>query len=262
MTTYSTCAFCQKADYPFHKEEVFAKWIGRQFSAMQWTGIDLKTGKIRTASQSREIIGLICEDKICQKCNNEWMSVIENDVIPILKSLMDGTRNTPLATSDQRRLAKWLIKTVCVLELTIRDTAALHFSSDDRNKLSKGLMPDSVSMYVAQYAGSFKNIVALHGDLEPDPNKLADEFKYLAATHGYVSTLVIKHIALQIFSVRGTDGLPKKLDYVIAPFWQNVTVKVWPLSRKPITWPPPAILGDVTLKDFNERWFTAIPMLL
>src|SRR5437763_6129026 len=121
MTQFPQCAFCLKNDSPLHKEEVFAKWIGRQFSAMQWTGFDAKTGEVRTSSQSREIVVLICQDKICLKCNNEWMSVIENDVKPILKSLMDTTRNTPLTTSDQRRLAKWLIKTVCVLELALRD---------------------------------------------------------------------------------------------------------------------------------------------
>jgi hypothetical protein len=255
------CAFCLKSDHPFHDEEVFAKWIGRRFSEMQWTGIDLQTGKIRTTSKSRQIVGLICKDKICQPCNNNWMSVIENNVKPILGSLMDATRNTPLAARDQRRLAKWLVKTACVLELALRDDAFIHFSSDDRNQLSKGLMPDSISMYIAQYAGSLRDIVALQGNMEPDPNKLPDEFKYLATTHGYVSTLVIKHVALQIFSVRGTNNLPKKLNFIVAPFWSNVAVKIWPLGGKPIPWPPPAILGDASLQGFNERWFGATPTL-
>ena len=261
MPKYPPCAFCQETDYPLHKEDVFANWIAKLFPHVEWTTVDLKTGKIRSRSTRKQTVGLIC-DKVCKKCNNEWMSILESNVKLILKSLIFAERNTPLIPSEQRKLAKWLIKTANTADLAVHGTHNCFFTPNDRLKLTRGLMLPSTDLFIAQFSGTLRHIAVLGGTLEPDASKIDKENRYLSDTEGYVFTLTIQHVTFQVFSVRSSNPLPKKLTFIPSPFWaSDVTARLWPPTRKPINWPLRFSLDNALLRKFNNRWFTAIPRL-
>ena len=259
MSEPKTCAFCLKNDPPFDREDVFAKWIAREFPNIEWTTYDFKSGAIRSRSIHKEVIGLICFD-VCRRCNNEWMSVLEDRVIPILKPLIHAERNSPLTRSDQRKLAKWLIKTVNTFDVATQKLPDCFFSAAQRQALIRGAIPQNVSMFIGQFDGTLGDITALRGGLTPDPSLVPQDHRYLADTEGYVFTLFIKHVALQVFAYRSTNPLPKKLTFIPSPVWMDRVLTFWPLSAS-LNWPPRYTLDDTWITPLNERWFTAAPLL-
>lgn len=52
---------------------------------------------------------------VCVACNNGWMSVIENNVKPILSDLMYLKPRT-LSVEDQRKIAEWVVLKMFVVE--------------------------------------------------------------------------------------------------------------------------------------------------
>ena len=39
----------------------------------------------------RHVAGSFVEGRVCEDCNNGWMSALETEAMPILKPLIDGT---------------------------------------------------------------------------------------------------------------------------------------------------------------------------
>jgi hypothetical protein len=55
---------------------------------------------------------------VCQKCNNGWMSRLENTVEPIMKRMFDKTDADQLSEPELAVLARWTAKTAITLSYT------------------------------------------------------------------------------------------------------------------------------------------------
>src|SRR5258708_4175876 len=94
---YPRCIFCEQTDSPQHNEDVLAKWIARELATLANTDAAFiaKTGRLGDSEWPALEYG--AKGKFgweikgpCRRCNNTWMSNLENDAKPILLPLMRG----------------------------------------------------------------------------------------------------------------------------------------------------------------------------
>ena len=116
------CLFCGGTG-PMTREHVWPQWLqpyGRGVSPERSTVL---TGFGRTAADTfAEHPTLITTQpgsvfanralSVCRRCNNGWMSALEQSVKPLLVSMMSGPRseNVTLAPDQAAILAAWTIK--------------------------------------------------------------------------------------------------------------------------------------------------------
>jgi hypothetical protein len=244
------CAFCGKADGPFHKEDVLAKWLMREVPHKKpWIKvIGKKTGKFFV---TRSGLGLL-NRAVCKTCNGGWMSRLENLVRPILQPMMRG-QPLPLSKEDQLVLVRWLMKTAMMMEF-VRDAIPMFFRSEDRRSFfESSAIPNNTVMVLARlYTKTFDFRTRSH-DIKG--KYLVDG---LSDYRAYIITFAIGHAVMQLFSVR-RDAVPHaRLLRPLAPVclpvcWKDVDFQIWPY-RQTIHYPPRLTLDDASFETFANRW--------
>ena len=101
------CIFCPSpAD---SDEDVFPEWL------LKTVGQDAMILH-RTGKQSKKTDSLRVKARIvCQTCNNEWMSRIEEATKPVLQPMLGGESVT-LGRVEQEHLARWAVKVSMLVE--------------------------------------------------------------------------------------------------------------------------------------------------
>lgn len=251
MTTYSTCVFCGRNDSPLTREHVIADWIAREFPDPKWTRINPATGERIPFKNS---LGLVSR-KVCKRCNTGWMHNLEDSAKPILLPLIHAQRTT-LTLDDQQLIAKWYFKTACAYDVVAKPTRDCVYTPNERYALATSLsIPPDTYIYIAQYAGTMGHAFTLESHMAPTTQTLLNQYQHLLDTHGYAGTIVIKHVAFQVFTFRRNKYLiGKRLGFAINPVWDMVAVQVWPTTGNVINWPPQARLDNGGLSAFADRW--------
>ncbi len=103
-----TCAYCGTRSTS--DEHVFPVWVS---SALGSTGGFVIHGR-RKPRQTNKIP--VTTDRVCETCNNGWLSVLENDSKPVIESMLLG-RDRHLSETDQERLGAWAYKTTLMLDM-------------------------------------------------------------------------------------------------------------------------------------------------
>lgn len=108
--TAESCPFCGSTD-DISGEHIYPLWFSR-WAARQGATFSANGGPLRR---------LDFQVPVCSGCNNRWMSVLENDVQPILISMFDQNLRqldpVVLSVAQQHRLALWATKTFFMLDL-------------------------------------------------------------------------------------------------------------------------------------------------
>lgn len=108
------CIFCGNTQ--LSGEHIFAEWL-RKITARVLPPTATARFVADTPREEREWPGMSFPTtvrKVCHRCNNTWMSDLENDAKNVLVSLMFG-REQVLTIHDQQRLALWCVKTAIVM---------------------------------------------------------------------------------------------------------------------------------------------------
>jgi len=103
------CAYCNGS--PLTDEHVWAQWVSGELSVYG--------GFVTQAEHGPRIrlkIDVIAP--VCDSCNTGWLSVLENDVKPILAPMLHGRGSVSLSVDDQRLLATWAVKTALMIDLS------------------------------------------------------------------------------------------------------------------------------------------------
>jgi hypothetical protein len=113
------CIYCSQEGTS--KEHVWPKWIRKH--AAEVMGIDpANTQKYWGAQEQKgtppTVHGgrkggsrlTLTTKRICEPCNNNWMSQLEDDAIPLLTPVIEG-KSRQLSVPEQRVLAAWTTKT-------------------------------------------------------------------------------------------------------------------------------------------------------
>jgi hypothetical protein len=256
MARYPSCIFCGRTDSEPDAEDVLAKWIARQFSEgarskfLVRTGYDLENPERRF--HTRGHLGLVTH-KPCRRCNNGWMSDLENSVKPIFEPMMRGLRKT-LTTDEQRTIARWLLKTTINYEFA-RERSPRYFKPRDRKAFFESrFIPADTFVYI----GRFKGTHALWVTDEDITLTLSPGTPRAEPMHGYTATFVIGQIALQVLSLQRPKDFRGAFSLQIPGQWNTAQFHIWPAARE-CEWPPEFAFDDDGIELFARRWETVTP---
>lgn len=248
MRTYRKCALCQQTDSPPNKEELMAKWVAREFPDHPWTIHSKTTGR---QFKSRHDFGLTT-NKICTRCNNGWMSQLENKAKPILTPMIHDTATT-LDVNAQTDVAKWAMKTSVVFDIH-SNRSPVFFTPDDCLRLFQAqALPDAdVAIFLARYVGTSREQMQMtesRRKFAPSDPKSHDPL----GINTHTMTFAIKHLAVQIFSLHRAKEFDSPLIVHAPSGWQDALVQVWPaiVDR---AWPPRLALDENGFELFVHLW--------
>ena len=254
MPTYPTCVFCNRNDSRPSKEELLAKWIAREFPDATWTVTRALDDQPPVVFTTRGHFGLTSR-KPCTRCNNEWMSQLEEKVKPILAPMIHGEQ-TALSLAEQLILARWATKSAVVYDTHVEDDEYFFMDADCHTLFTSNAMPfvDS-AIYLARYDGVPPEQIVLKETRRtgrPQSPYTDNDLFYLEA---YAATFAIKHFALQVFTLRRHEELRKTgpVSLGIADFWRDRTICIWPLGDS-VIWPPRIPLDMASFTRWVTRW--------
>lgn len=111
------CLACGETSSPASKEHVFSHWL---LDELQY--LDAPIGLFRAlgdGSSKQERVAIKLDSfklkRVCEACNNGWMSRLEVIAKPIILGLINGARTLAALDEEERRiLAKWAGKTAII----------------------------------------------------------------------------------------------------------------------------------------------------
>jgi hypothetical protein len=272
------CVLCASADNPTD-EDVIPKWLLRAFNVEQGsTTVNAReeSGSPREVRKLRRF-KITLDGGLCNKCNNERLSGLEQVVQPILEPMAVRSEQTILDLASQRLLAVWAVKTVYLLELAIRQ----QYPSA---RPVEGYQPSiaEIGWLLAELEqGSVKLIkppprsmvwLACWDCRTPDTANRASMLNYAPSTAplptpdggeviGQFTTLAIGFAAFQVFTVDYVEADRRK-----AVVWNtdppksiaDMTRLIWPHRQRAadVAWPPLPFPNDSF--DRLANWDSAL----
>lgn len=245
MPESPTCLFCGNNDSEPSSEHVVPKWIAREFSGGGWDITDRLTQRVRT---NRKYIDLTISAP-CERCNNGWLSRLEQFAKPVLSPLIHGA-STNLTPLEQQIVAVWLFKTAIMYDLHAEKYTprARYFGNGElRLLMETGRFNRKYQFYAGLYRGT------QHGFMQEDHSGLItverDTLKPVSdPVRIYSFTFAIERLILQIFCAdideRGTFYVRDFSD-----FYVRLAV-----SDGSVSWPPPKPMSDKIAEAFAQRW--------
>ncbi len=225
------CKFCgNPAD---SREHVIADWILQK--------INIQDEIRRVVGKSAPVwfrnVQNLRVKSVCTTCNNGWMSALESDSKPTIERLLTGSGIFRLHPAQQAIVARWAVKTAMVFETTAPPPPKSkgHFYPQDeceQLRLNSAIPPRTIV-----WLGQFSGVGLWESGTHIWHNGEIGE----CATHGQVVTIVLDHLAIQVFTVHVltknssvTPNIPQRE----APCdWSQLTVPIWPVAGS-ISWPP------------------------
>jgi hypothetical protein len=238
------CTFC--GGFKISKEHVFPDWLKELFprdadtthtaTHFDWpknfiTKVPIEKRKYRQGHVGAQKVRVVCE-----RCNNGWLSALEEHTKPILLPLISG-ENCNLPLNSQTALATWAVKTSMTAEyLRPRDKG---ITQDERTWLMEYQVPPlNWFVWIATYDDeTWQNlrIYQNRGRLDDTPVSDASRAKYYIQSTtfgiGHVLFLTISSTFPEIgdkFTGREVDGL----------------IQIWPPRPRSIIWPLARVLAD------------------
>jgi hypothetical protein len=189
-------------------------------------------------------------NSVCARCNNGWMSELENRVKPIVEALFSEEPVT-LKSDDQATLALWSVKNAMVFE-ELRGAQSRFFVQTERKALKETLQPTQLtSVWIAKcvwHGGPYCSASNLSGVVEAS----ADQVK------AYITTMCFGPLAIQVGSIKLPEsigpGTNVTADMRPGP-WPSTALQIWPTQQEQVCWPPSVdLLGEAGLEEFRRRW--------
>jgi hypothetical protein len=183
---------------------------------------------------------------VCERCNNGWMSDLENRYAkPVLTPMILGSAK-PLTAEDLAVINAWAMKFAFACEFISRER---FYEQMERSRFMDTLLPpDASHIWLARFVGDARAVAEVH------------TLKYhlqspLGTCRAEVTTFAVGQLALQIL----TGRWPKSSAPTAAAEWERATVLTWPTPAPAVRWPPPLYLSDRELKAFCYRWSRSTP---
>lgn len=239
------CIFCDGR--PLSKEHVFGDWLRDIFprdagtthtdGVINWGAGGLTSAEATVITRKRQgHAGTRKVRVVCKTCNNGWMSLLEERTKPLLKPLIAG-QDAVLDANAQKTLATWAAKTAITAE-HLKPRPGMIRPNECRWIKDNLAPPEGCHVWVAAYDGhawreltiyqqrANLDITAINGPtLEPH---------YIKAT-----TFGLGNLLFLILSTSWDKAWRQFVDY------DTVGLRhIWPITRKPIQWPPPFVLSD------------------
>jgi hypothetical protein len=192
--------------------------------------------------------------KVCRtRCNDGWMSLLEDRARPILSEMILGNA-IMIDRVQQLRIAQWATK--CAMVFDSMDPGARFYDASERFHFRETLTPaPSTNVWLGNYSGSTFRALTVHRTV-PLNGHQGIPYK------GHIQTMVFGRLVIQTFSVKrliDKDGSVGLLD-MLPKQWDQSTIRVWPVSVDAIRWPPSISFDDSqrSLQPFADRLSSSI----
>jgi hypothetical protein len=163
---------------------------------------------------------------VCGTCNNEWMSVLEQDARTLLADML-RTRRTTLDAAQQERLAAWATLKAYELEYLSRRTTPRGYLQDLRNKR---VPPHGISVWLGAYTPDepARAWIRYHrvSALSPDGPVGVNVFSVTFTLYQVVLQVIGHYVAGNVVM---RDSGPAA----------GAISQLWPVSDEQVTWPLP-----------------------
>lgn len=241
------CLFCDSpADT---KEDGWPLWLLKRFEVSSKSEVEARVGNDapRTYRSTRPL-AVTC---VCAKCNNGWMSDIENKAKVLLEPMFRGAR-VGLDHAACATLSVWGLKTAMVLE-RIETDGVVQYTRDECARLRQfSIVPARSRIWLAASLDDTQLYSAKTHHLDAELDRSASS---------HVSTLAFGTVVMQIYTLRlGSTPSPDvrvTTDVRRGP-WEEATSQLWPVTTSVATWPPRVALNGVEgLDALAERFSTS-----
>ena len=239
------CLFCDNLSGS--KEHLWAAWIHRQKNF----------GPLRiTVGKSPETIDDDPEQTIntvCRKCNNGWMSVLEQRNRSLIGCLLRDIA-APLNFEQQTFLAAWAVKTAMVLDSVknLESNPLFYEKTECIQMRLDHTIPARTRIWIGRSSlsslGAYGTDVAI---VSPELRKLG---------MGMATTIVVGHLAVQVFGMHiYAEHVAKNVEDVQPKpgNWANMLVPIWPIGPHSVMWPPQVTFtnsGQHSIARLMDRW--------
>jgi hypothetical protein len=242
-----TCIFC---DNPVNsKEDAWPSWLVREFNGTEKGIVEGQRGQQSSYSWHAGKYPLRTGN-VCKKCNNGWMSDLENRVKPILERFFLYDQ-VSLDQRDQSTLALWICKNAMVYE-TLRLNAANFYTSQERILFRESFhLPPQTFIWIAKvvgFTGMFCNASDIQGNV----------FETLEKVNAYSTSMAFGPFAGQILNIKMSKSIHQNIlmtENLYPESFNQTIIQIWPIIADSITWPNKiGLSGELGLGYFANRW--------
>jgi hypothetical protein len=254
MAKYPTCIWCRRGDSPPSKEDIFAKWIAREWPDTKGSHFQIVGGMSGQSAdrtfRAKGNLGLVTSGA-CTKCNNEWMSDMETAVGPHLKPLMRGVP-TVLDAPARLVIARWTVKTTIMYDYFMsraHGPRERFFKPTDRRAFYEHrIIPAHLFLFAGHHVGS--NSLWVSDRSSPQTIRFEgspDECP------GYSMTFSVGQLVLHLFAYRPSKS--GRITFTLPGIFREATVELWPAIRN-APWPPAVKFDEAGLDELSATWNT------
>lgn len=189
---------------------------------------------------------------VCQRCNNGWMSDLENrDAKPAIKDLIVSDRLVKLSPERLQSIARFAFKTAVVADhYSLSEQGSPFFSTAARYTFRESLqIPSGVQMWISAHKESGHG--TLKGVYYPTPAEVRFPFEV------YVLTFGAGYFLVQVVACRWLDPTkaPSRFPFLTSgKHWDKFSAPFWPSSGQAIQWPLDKQFNQVWANRFCYRW--------
>jgi hypothetical protein len=224
-----TCMFCQEK--ASSREDIWPQWLTKRFPLSDASFMEAERGGENLGIWKNKTPKLLLARCVCGNCNNGWMSTLENEMKPIVETILDEQLRA-LDVSSQAVIAVWAMKTAMALEALYPEREFFYSENERQNIRAVSAIPERTSIWIAKCVNQ-PNIYSAGNFLRTGPGD--NEAK------AYVTTMAFGSLALQIVSIRTFVNLPSEVQITYdsreGP-WDKVLLRVWPIAPQSKQWPP------------------------
>lgn len=177
--------------------------------------------------------------RFCSRCNNGWMSVIENDAKPILTKMMLGQEAiVEISPENQRRLSAWAYKVALCAEFAHAPDSQKRPIPDDvyTDFYARQIPPESsTAIYCTAYVGrkvhaqTFRNTVSSMIEILGPQQNVTDRTEHYAFTF----TITVFRVVFLVIGKIAGEGSPA--DRFPGP--DRIFHRICPPGREALVWP-------------------------
>lgn len=236
------CLFCPNPANS--KEDMWPLWILRR--------VDTREPIRRTVGKNaphHTISRKIKIKSVCKKCNNEWMSNLENQCIPVIGSLLEDI-SFILDREYQLLLSLWAVKVAMVLDSVEENSKKFYLKTDCENLRNNKDIPPGTTIWMGRYFGRSLHTGGVNFTALDKSVPVAD-----CST----MAIVVGHLVLEVFSIRYRPEYRNRI-VRIEPHqgrWNELLVPIWPTTSDHASWPPPLSFtnsGPSSIGGLITRW--------
>lgn len=236
------CIFCgSRAN---SKEDAWPKWLVKLLKTWPEENVPIDASRYgKWTGRWHGVNAGIRVKNVCRtECNSGWMSELEQRAVPILTPMIEGTPTT-LDSVQQLTISTWVAK--CAMIFDSMDRSEVFYDDLDRAHVREHLTPiDSTSVWLASYSGASLRAFTEHGTYR-SKGQSGRLYKF------HIHTMAFGRLALQIVSIKWLTHKhgPVSIQIKMVPGpWEQATVQIWPLSLRPVQWPPSTSFDDSQCK--------------